>query len=102
MPVSVCKKMVSSKLSTIFFACLCAFSSGAYGAVEVIQNGTYILEYNLLANGTLSITATVKTLGWVGVGLSQTGTMGGADMIIGGVADGQEYIGVKRDIQTFS
>ncbi len=93
---------MSPKLSSVFLACLCAFSSGAYGAVEVIQNGTFILEYNLLANETLSITATVKTLGWVGVGLSQTGDMGGADMIIGGVANEQEYIGVRRDIHTFS
>ena len=90
--------MVSSKLSSVFLAILCAFSSGAYGAIEIIQNGTYVLEYNLLANETLSVTATVKTLGWVGVGLSQTGDMGGADLIIGGVANGQEYIGVSRHI----
>ncbi|ODN00396.1 DBH-like monooxygenase protein 2 [Orchesella cincta] len=79
-----------SSLLVLFLACL---AGSSFGAVEVIQNGTYILEYGLVNNETLTVTATVATQGWVGVGLSQTGSMVGADLILGGVnADGEEYI----------
>ncbi|CAL8072626.1 unnamed protein product [Orchesella dallaii] len=80
-----------SSLLILFLTCLVGNS---FSAIEVIQNGTYVLDYSLINNETLVVKATVETLGWVGVGLSQTENMAGADIILGGVNEnGEEYIG---------
>ena len=41
-------------------------------------------------------TVRVRTLGWVGFGLSNNGGMIGSDMVIGWVKDGQAYLTVSN------
>lgn len=81
-----------SKIALV--AILACFLGCSFAVVEVIQDGNFILEYNMIENETLQVKATVRALGWVGVGLSESSDMNGADLILGGVKNGAEYCGV--------
>lgn len=93
--------MAWSLRTVVLLSCLLG---SVYGEIEVIQDGNFILEYNLLPNDTLSVTATVRALGWVGVGLSPNADMTLADLIMGGFDNttGSPYIGVMRKTLFFS
>ncbi|XP_052261346.1 DBH-like monooxygenase protein 1 [Dreissena polymorpha] len=54
--------------------------------------GNFVLGWSTNATD-IDIEITARTTGYVGLGLSPTGTMTPADMVIGWIADGQMYLG---------
>lgn len=74
---------------------LALFVGVAFSGVHIIKPGEYLLEWEISA-GNLTVTATAKTLGFVGFGLSPYGSMMEADVIFAGRhANGTGYVQVK-------
>ncbi|XP_072355246.1 DBH-like monooxygenase protein 1 homolog isoform X2 [Scyliorhinus torazame] len=59
--------------------------------VELDENGKYHLRWKH-DNTTITFEVEVETRGYVGLGLSPTGSMAQSDMVIGGVANGRPYL----------
>ncbi|XP_043539213.1 DBH-like monooxygenase protein 1 homolog isoform X3 [Chiloscyllium plagiosum] len=55
------------------------------------ENGKYHLRWKL-ENTVITFEVEVETRGYVGLGLSPTGSMAQSDMVIGGVANGRPYL----------
>jgi len=66
---------------------------------EEFANGAYILDWSVdVESSTIYFNVSVKTLGYVGFGISPSGAgMTGADIVIGGVFEnGTSYFGVSN------
>src|SRR5688572_31726597 len=63
---------------------------------EILDDGNYVVDWYIDYEATrVDFTVTVKTTGFVGFGLSPNGGMTGADIVIGGVRDGEPYFSVR-------
>lgn len=58
------------------------------------NNGQYRLFWKIVGDE-IVFEAHVATVGWIGLGFSPTGGMTGADIMVGGVKNGQPYIYVS-------
>lgn len=58
------------------------------------STGQYRLFWKVVGEDII-FEAHVATLGWLGLGFSPTGGMTGADLVVGGVKNGQPYIYVS-------
>lgn len=81
----------------IFIFVILALVSTAFAGISVIKPGEYQLEWEVSA-GNLTVTATAKTLGFVGFGISPWGSMMEADLVFAGRhANGTGYVQVSID-----
>lgn len=77
---------------------LSLFVGVVFSGVHIVKPGEYLLEWDV-SDGNLTVTATAKTLGFVGFGLSPYGSMMEADVIFAGrYANGTGYVQVKIKI----
>lgn len=64
---------------------------------EVFGGGRYVLDWMAdIEHQRVIFNVTAQTNGYVGFGLSRSGKMSGADIVIGGVANGKSYFSVSH------
>ncbi len=98
----------SSSLNILLFAILTIshcngylVDNNPYRHIEILdQDGKYQLEWLVdWTTSRVTFNVTVKTNGYVGLGLSRKGKMSGADIVIGGVLpNGQPYFSDRHAI----
>ena len=67
-----------------------------YSYSLVLSSGNYELYWSFdPANDNVSIAVRVKTLGWVGLGVLETGEMESADIVTGRVVNGNAKVTVR-------
>ena len=72
------------------------FIDGKYTIVEINNNYRLYWAYNS-TNEMFYFTVVVKTTGWIAFGVStQRGRMNGYDVMVGGVANSNGYISVRK------
>lgn len=88
---------------TLILLTLVAFSSviGQYANEETLDGqGRYILRWNLLPESeSIEFEVEADTTGFVGFGISPSGTMTGADIFIGGVHSNGTIYGEVKSLQ---
>lgn len=85
----------------IIATCHCYLADkNPYRHVQILDNGKYQLEWIVdLTSSRVIFNVTVRTTGYIGLGLSRKGKMSGADIVIGGVlSNGQPYFSDRHAI----
>jgi hypothetical protein len=69
--------------------------SHSIDALALFLPDQYVIYYKLIEPNVIQFESHVKTTGWVGIGVSPNGMMGGSDMAIGWVKGSSTFLKVK-------
>ena len=84
-----------NKLVTLIFLFILGVSNVANSANIIIDGGRYIIDTRLSLDGrSMRFEILAQTTGWVAFGISPSGGMEMADIIVGGY-DGEPYLDVR-------